>query len=139
MDPDHMVRPEYSGLLGLLEDRYEDLLVGWFEDAVGVSQLEERRSRSRRQRRASQRGPRLRSSPRVSLGGSDYLGARFRLTGTRFNWLAPLSLDIKHRFDSESRSLGLNFYNGQHSMRVGDESAHRSLGELWTLEVRLTF
>ncbi len=114
------------------------LVRNWVEHRVGFSRLEEEHREKRNARYRNLEHPRLRVSPRASLGHDTYVGIKFRIAGTPSRLLSQMSFSTRQSFDSGATNLRLQWDDGvsrialQHTVGHEIEGAVTELYGTWS-------
>lgn len=110
--------------------------------------LEERRDAFRARLKESRRGdspagggsgPKLRFSPRFRFDGDAWVGAKFRLTGTRSGFLSNTSLRLGTEVDGHNPGVKFAFENDTRRVFLIYHGDHRKRGESIELLIGFSF
>ncbi|MDA8019058.1 MAG: hypothetical protein MPN21_16575 [Thermoanaerobaculia bacterium] len=116
--------------------RVEERFDAWLDR---VSRRDPAPRRGLRETYRGVRSFRLRISPRVGLGSSDYLGVKLRMPYTGFPTLDRLSLRVRHEFDEDRSSFLVKYDSDDLFLQLEIEPDLELEGDQVSLSLRLTF
>jgi hypothetical protein len=138
----------YEQVEDSLRSNFGKLARDYLEERLGIDEmLDRKRDRLRNRWRAEdgdgdsevreERSSGLRISPRLSLGSSSYLGAKFQLRSSPL--LRRFGLRVSHAFDSDEMSLKLTYDKGPQRFLLEHRFEDPDRGDTTAFSMRMAF